>query len=61
VSSGDAWLVDPIALGDLGPLASVFTTPSIVTVLHAGDNDLVHLLAKERAIGRDDLEREPGR
>jgi len=41
--SGDVWLVDPIALGDLGPLASVFTTPSVVTVLHAGDNDLVQL------------------
>jgi ribonuclease D len=43
VTSGDAWLVDPIALADLGPLASVFTTPSTVTVLHAGDNDLVQL------------------
>src|SRR5262249_61682452 len=41
--SGDVWLVDPIALGDLGPLASVFAVPSVVTVLHAGDNDLVQL------------------
>ena len=32
-----------LRLRDLGPLASVFTTPSIVTVLHAGDNDLVQL------------------
>ena len=43
VASGDAWLVDPIALPDLEPLASVFAMPSIVTVLHAGDNDLVQL------------------
>jgi ribonuclease D len=43
VASGDVWLVDPLALGDLGPLASVFATPSVVTVLHAGDNDLVQL------------------
>jgi ribonuclease D len=41
--SGDVWLVDPIALGDLAPLASVFTAPTTVTVLHAGDNDLVQL------------------
>lgn len=37
------WLVDPLALGDLAPLAPVFTTPSVLTVLHAGDNDLVQL------------------
>jgi ribonuclease D len=43
VPSGDAWLVDPIALGDLASLASVFANPSVVTVLHAGDNDLVQL------------------
>jgi ribonuclease D len=49
VASGDVWLVDPLALGDLGPLASVFTTPSVVTVLHAGDNDLVQL--KRRGFG----------
>jgi ribonuclease D len=49
VASGDVWLVDPLALGDLGPLASVFTAPSVVTVLHAGDNDLVHL--KRRGFG----------
>jgi ribonuclease D len=47
--SGDVWLVDPIALGDLGPLASVFAAASVVTVLHAGDNDLVQL--KRRGFG----------
>src|SRR5881296_208033 len=49
VSSRDVWLVDPLALGDLTPLAPVFTTPSVVTVLHAGDNDLVQL--KRRGFG----------
>ena len=49
VQSGDVWLVDPLALDDLGPLASVFGSSSIVTVLHAGDNDLVHL--KRRGFG----------
>jgi ribonuclease D len=49
VSSGDVWLVDPLALGDLAPLAPVFTAPSVQTVLHAGDNDLVQL--KRRGFG----------
>jgi ribonuclease D len=40
---GRVWLVDPIALTDLGPLAPVFTDPARTLVLHAGDNDLVHL------------------
>jgi ribonuclease D len=35
--------------GDLSPLASVFAAPSVTTVLHAGDNDLVQL--KRRGIG----------
>jgi ribonuclease D len=43
IPSGHAWLVDPIALADLAALASVFANPSVVTVLHAGDNDLVQL------------------
>jgi ribonuclease D len=39
---GGVWLVDPLALTDLTPLAPLFTTgPTLV--LHAGDNDLVHL------------------
>src|SRR5262249_59830352 len=49
VPSQDVWLVDPLALGDLSPLASVFAAPSVTTVLHAGDNDLVQL--KRRGIG----------
>jgi ribonuclease D len=43
VESGEAWLVDPLALGDLSALAPVFAEPGIVTVVHAGDNDLAHL------------------
>jgi ribonuclease D len=39
---GGVWLVDPLALTDLTPLAPLFTGgPTLV--LHAGDNDLVHL------------------
>ena len=49
VSSRDVWLVDPLALGDLSALAPVFAMPSVVTVLHAGDNDLVQL--KRRGFG----------
>jgi ribonuclease D len=42
VPTGSVWLVDPLALTDLTPLAPLFTTgPRLV--LHAGDNDLVHL------------------
>ncbi|HEY7649690.1 MAG TPA: ribonuclease D, partial [Methylomirabilota bacterium] len=43
VRSGNAWLVDPLALADLAALAPVFAAPTPVIVLHAGDNDLVHL------------------
>jgi ribonuclease D len=40
--TGEVWLVDPLALTDLTPLAPLFTAgPRLV--LHAGDNDLVHL------------------
>lgn len=42
VPDGGVWLVDPLALADLTPLAPLFTAgPTLV--LHAGDNDLVHL------------------
>jgi ribonuclease D len=37
------WLVDPLALPDLSPLAELFADPSHLLLLHAGDNDLVHL------------------
>ena len=40
---GDAWLVDPLAVEDLGPLGRIFGDPATTTVLHAGDNDLVDL------------------
>ena len=40
---GAVWLVDPIALSDLTPLGPVFTEPRRTLILHAGDNDLVHL------------------
>jgi ribonuclease D len=41
--SGDAWLVDPLAVEDLGPLGRIFGDPQTTTILHAGDNDLVDL------------------
>jgi ribonuclease D len=42
VPTGEVWLVDPLALTDLTPLAPLFIAgPRLV--LHAGDNDLVHL------------------
>jgi len=37
------WLIDPLALPDLTPLAPVFAGDSPVVVVHAGDNDLAHL------------------
>ena len=40
---GTVWLVDPIALTDLAPLAPIFADPARTLLLHAGDNDLIHL------------------
>lgn len=40
---GDVWLVDPLAVDDLSPLGAIVAAPGTTTVLHAGDNDLVHL------------------
>jgi ribonuclease D len=37
------WLIDPLALPDLTPLAPVFAGVSPLVVVHAGDNDLAHL------------------
>jgi ribonuclease D len=37
------WLIDPLALPDLTPLAPVFAGQSPVVVVHAGDNDFAHL------------------
>ena len=42
-SNGGTWLVDPLAVEDLGPLGRIFGDASTTTVLHAGDNDLVDL------------------
>jgi ribonuclease D len=36
-------LIDPLGIGDLGPLARVVADPANVVVLHAGDNDVVEL------------------
>jgi ribonuclease D len=41
--SGEVWLVDPLAIAVLAPLAPVFAGPRPLVVLHAGDNDLAHL------------------
>jgi ribonuclease D len=43
VPDGTVWLVDPLALSDLSPLAPLFADPGRLLLLHAGDNDLVHL------------------
>jgi len=43
VPDGGVWLIDPLALPDLDGLAPLFTEPTRLLVLHAGDNDLVHL------------------
>ena len=40
---GSVWLIDPLALPDLTPLAPVFAGAAPVLVVHAGDNDLGHL------------------
>ena len=42
-AGGQAWLVDPLALPDLGALKPVFADPRVVKVFHAADNDLVYL------------------
>jgi ribonuclease D len=40
---GTVWLVDPLAVNDLGPLAPMFGETRPVLLVHAGDNDLAHL------------------
>ena len=40
---GAVWLVDPLALTDLAPLGPLFADARRTLVVHAGDNDLVHL------------------
>ncbi|MGH7333235.1 MAG: ribonuclease D [Candidatus Rokuibacteriota bacterium] len=47
VDTGEVWLVDSLALPDLGPLAPILAEPARLTVVHAGDNDLVHLKRRQ--------------
>jgi len=43
IRDGRVWLIDPLALTDLRALGEVFSDPRVCLVLHAGDNDLIHL------------------
>ena len=43
IGDGRVWLVDPLAVTDLTPLAPVFAETRPMLVVHAGDNDLSHL------------------
>jgi ribonuclease D len=40
---GASWLVDPLALEDLSPLAPVLANASILKVVHGGDNDVASM------------------
>ncbi|HET6232241.1 MAG TPA: ribonuclease D [Longimicrobiaceae bacterium] len=39
-SRDEHWLVDPLAIDDLGPLAELFEDPAIETIFHDADYDL---------------------
>jgi ribonuclease D len=40
---GASWLVDPLALRDLAPIAPIFANPSVLKVVHGGNNDVSSL------------------
>ena len=40
---GASWLVDPLALPDLSPLGPILADPSVVKVVHGGDNDVTSM------------------
>ncbi|MEO8702129.1 MAG: HRDC domain-containing protein [Kofleriaceae bacterium] len=40
---GASWLVDPLALRDLSPLAPILADASVLKVVHAGDNDVTSM------------------
>ena len=40
---GASWLIDPLAVPDLTPLAPVFADPAVVKVVHGGDNDVTSM------------------
>ncbi len=40
---GGSWLVDPLALSDLSPLAPILGDRSVLKVVHGGDNDVTSM------------------
>ncbi len=40
---GESWLVDPLALDDLSPLAPILADPTVLKVVHGGDNDVTSM------------------
>jgi ribonuclease D len=48
-ANGEAWIVDPFEVGDLGPVADVLADTSVVKIVHAGAQDF-EILA--RLLGR---------